>query len=111
MKLGMNNNYGTANFIFHLSDCFNFLILVDLDLTNGSSVTNDIRNVIDSMKDKGYNLKDLKVIYRDSQLTYDAILINPDHSFHSFSPLNEKDLEQAKATYDARIINQQLRRI
>lgn len=72
------------------------------------SVTNDIRNVLQSLIDKGYDLHKYKVIYKDSSFIYDAILINPDNTFHSFASLNQFTPETAMSRYDERIKNHSL---
>jgi hypothetical protein len=50
-----------------------FLVIIDLDI-GGLSVTNDIENVLERIKDNlSGNLPD-NIIYRDSDLRYDGVL-------------------------------------
>lgn len=104
-NLGMNNLYGTSNFTFTLSDN-DFLIIIDMNLENGASVTNDINNVISSIAHTGIDLYNKKVIYRDSTGTYDAILINQDGTLRAFASLNAKEPTAAQKIYDDRIEHQ-----
>lgn len=106
-KKGINNKHGSSNFIYEMYKDTPFLIIVDLDIFGeGKSVTNDVHNVIQSLADEGYNLHELKVIYQDTQATFDAILINEDNTFKSFVSLNELNPILAMDKYDKTIKDQ-----
>ena len=70
-----------------------YLIIEDLDLGN-KSVTNGVEEVISELS-KSYNLKELNLIYKDSDNTFDVIVLNESGKFSNFAPLGVQDLDQA----------------
>lgn len=106
-KLGKNNLFGKADFDYSLSDS-GFMIIVDLDQSS-TSVTNDMHNVLASLVHTGYNLAELKVIYKDSMGIYDAVLIEQDSSMKGIASLNAGTLNEAFRRYDERVEFQELK--
>lgn len=106
-ELGKNNLFGTADFDYFLSDN-GFMVIEDLD-QGKASVTNDMHNVLASLVHQGYNLAELKVIYKDSAGIYDAVLIEPDNSMTGIASLNAATLNEAFRRYIERIECQALK--
>lgn len=106
-KLGKNNFFGQSDFDFNMTD-LGFLIVEDLDLGN-RSVTNDINNVISSLVQHGFDLRNLKVIYKDSSGIYDALLIEDDNTLLGIASLNAETQSKALKIYDTRIEHQCLK--
>ena len=104
---GKNNLFGTADFDYFLSD-HGFMVIEDLD-QGKASVTNDMHNVLASLAQNGYNLAELKVIYKDSMNIYDAVLIEPDNTMKGIASLNAETLNEAFRRYDERIEYQALK--
>lgn len=74
-----------------------FVCIVDLD-NGGRSVTNDIQKIINEIEDENnFFLDSFKIIYRDSQGIWDAVLIKDEGC--KFLSLNEKEKEEAKEKY------------
>lgn len=103
-KLGKNNLHGQSDFDYAQADG-GFMVIIDLDLGN-RSVTNDLNNVVDTLVEKGYNLYEMKVIYRDSTGLYDAVLINADNTLYGIASLYAKTQNEAFYKYNERVIDQ-----
>ena len=74
----------------------NTVVITDLD-QDGTSVTNDIINVIDDIHATHTDLTEKKVIYRDSDKVFDGIAVNTKRQFDYFYPISETDLKKALA--------------
>ncbi len=72
----------------------NTVVITDLD-KDGTSVTNDIINVIDDIHASHTDLTQKKVIYRDSDKMFDGVAVNPKGQFDYFYPIRETDLNKA----------------
>ena len=72
----------------------NTVVITDLD-QDGTSVTNDIINVIDDIHANHTDLTQKKVIYRDSDKVFDGVAVNAHGKFDYFYPIRETDLNKA----------------
>lgn len=71
------------------------IVIFDLDI-GGSSVTNNIKNVLAAIKqDLGGTFGNCKVIYRDSMKIFDGVGVNSAGYFTEFYPIQEQVLEDA----------------
>ena len=70
------------------------VVIYDLDQGN-ASVTNDVEYVLETIKKKVPDLGSKKVIYQDSEKTFDGIKVNEQGCFIGFYSINEKKLENA----------------
>lgn len=105
-NLGKNNLYGTSSFDYAQGEN-GFLIIDDLD-QGGASVTNDMHNVLMSLVNYGFNLYQMKVIYKDGMGIYDAVLINEDNTNLGIASLNASTPSEAFYKYNERVSNQHL---
>lgn len=72
------------------------IIIYDLDCGN-VSVTNDVRNVLAEVKSNVSDFKHKKIIYRDSEKTFDGIEVDEAGRFRRFYPIGETTLDHALA--------------
>lgn len=74
----------------------NTLVIYDLDQGN-ASVTNDISYVLETIQKDVHDLANKKIIYQDSEKTFDGIKVNGQGQFAGFYSINERKLENALA--------------
>ena len=72
------------------------VVIYDLDQGN-ATVTNDVEYVLETIKQEVPDLGSKKVIYQDSEKTFDGIKVNEQGRFIGFYSINEKKLENALA--------------
>jgi hypothetical protein len=70
-----------------------FIIINDLD--GPVSVTNDAENVVDYLRTRGLLTPQHKIIYEDTEGTWDQMLITPSMEFKDFRLLNAKTVSEA----------------
>jgi hypothetical protein len=73
------------------------IAIVDLDNGLGPSVTNDMENVLlDIAMELGHGLRGYRILYRDSQGTWDGVHLLPNGKPRFYS-INERNYQKAKA--------------
>lgn len=71
------------------------IAIIDPD-DGGKSVTNDAENIIADFVEKGFDLSQYRVIYRDTRGIWDEMLVK-DSAFKDFRSINERELSAALA--------------
>src|SRR5215831_5033297 len=70
-------------------------VIAIIDHNEGRSVTNDVRNVLDDLKQAGLDLCAHRLIYRDTLGTWDELLTDPRGNFGGFRSINVQTLDAA----------------
>lgn len=85
-----------ADYDYVIIDEINLLIITDLNYGN-MSVTNDIKNVLEDIKQKGIKLSDYKVCYQDSSGCFDGLFVNKEtEEFVHFYCIQAKNMDELK---------------
>lgn len=72
------------------------LCVTDLNAPGRPSVTNDVENVVEDLRHAGYDLSTARIVYRDSDGTWDEILVS-DGRFAGFGSLGAESESEAVA--------------
>jgi len=75
------------------------ILFIEDENRGGMSVTNDIENVLEYIEKKEPNMKELSVIYRDSDGTIDGV-ITYNGKFKDFYFIGERNYDEAKLKID-----------
>lgn len=77
----------------------NVVCIVDQD--EGRSVTNDVENVLADIARDGVDLREYRVIYRDTLGIWDEIVLTKAGRYKTFKSLNARELGEALAKVQA----------
>jgi len=78
---------------FHTEIIGNTVVIYDLDI-GGRSVTNDIENVLEYIK-QSVDISNKLVIYQDSDKYFDGVCISRNGKFSGFYPIHKNTLNEA----------------
>lgn len=72
------------------------LCVIDMNAPGSASVTNDAENVVEDLRHAGYDLSTARIVYRDSDGTWDEILVS-NGRFAGFGSLGAESESEAVA--------------
>lgn len=70
-------------------------VIIIQDLGGFRSVTNDMPNILNDLREEGFDLSLWHIIYRDSQGVWDGVIPSARSRHCDFYSINERDLEHA----------------